>query len=470
MAFYKNFSKFNEASLKGNIGVPGEGGTTGSWLETINREQKEKVREFERNNVNLLRNFPRLIEDSQRIQRGKEKELSELCEKAFYQLFGTLLDDVTLDLKIGKEAQQMMSSTPEKSKVKIEDIVDERVLNEIMKRKILRTIQQGKGLNSKSLLNLPLFKDGIKEILGERNAEVYITNLNNVVKVMEFFDSTLSEAQITQAIKMSAQGACDIKIEEIKKDDEEKSKEAEQILKDLESGIDLTETESDILSNLKVTVKARGVDMGILIHESLKGIYKLVTQMSLEHLPEEIAKQVLQNTDVISGEPQEFKYGPSMQKQFEKVINTHPKVKNITDNLARNIINAEKDEVAIAENEMAAYQEQLFFYVFGQLATLGKDEPKEMLTVVFAVLSDNKSDIERLFFPIVSVCIDLIEQEFKFQQSKKQDLSKSAEVKAPAKTELTLSELQEELDDAIDSEDYEKASKIRDEIKKRFNK
>jgi len=115
MAFYKNFSKFNEASLKGNIGVPGEGGTTGSWLETINREQKEKVREFERNNVNLLRNFPRLIEDSQRIQRGKEKELSELCEKAFYQLFGTLLDDVTLDLKIGKEAQQMMSSTPEKS-------------------------------------------------------------------------------------------------------------------------------------------------------------------------------------------------------------------------------------------------------------------------------------------------------------------------------------------------------------------
>jgi len=470
MAFYKKFSKFNEASLKGNIGVPGEGGTTGSWLDTINREQREKVREFERNNVDLLRNFPRLIQDSQRIQRGKEKELSELCEKAFYQLFGTLLDDVTLDLKIGQEARQMMSETPEKSRVKIEDIVDDRVLNEIMKRKILRTIQQGKGLNSKSLLNLPLFKDGIKQILGERNAELYITNLNNVVKVMEFFDSTLSEAQITQAIKMNAQGACDIKVEEVKKDDEKKSKEAEQLLKDLESGVDLTETESDILSDVKVTVKARGVDMGILIHESLKGIYKLVTQMSLEHLPEEIAKQVLQNTDVVSGEPQEFKYGPSMQKQFEKVINTHPKVKSITDNLARNILNAEKEEVAVAENEMAAYQEQLFFYVFGQLATLGKDDPKEMLKVVYAVLSDKKDDIEKLFFPIVSICIDLIEQEFKYQQSKKKQVVQSPEVEQPKTKELTLSELQEELDDALDNEDYEKASQIRDEIKRRFNK
>ena len=470
MAFYKNFSKFNEASLKGNIGVPGEGGTTGSWLDTINREQREKVREFERNNVDLLRNFPRLIQDSQRIQRGKEKELSELCEKAFYQLFGTLLDDVTLDLKIGQEARQMMSQTPEKSRVKIEDIVDDRVLNEIMKRKILRTIQQGKGLNSKSLLNLPLFKDGIKQILGERNAELYITNLNNVVKVMEFFDSTLSEAQITQAIKMNAQGACDIKVEEVKKDDEKKSKEAEQLLKDLESGVDLTETESDILSDVKVTVKARGVDMGILIHESLKGIYKLVTQMSLEHLPEEIAKQVLQNTDVVSSEPQEFKYGPSMQKQFEKVINTHPKVKSITDNLARNILNAEKEEVAVAENEMAAYQEQLFFYVFGQLATLGKDDPKEMLKVVYAVLSDKKDDIEKLFFPIVSICIDLIEQEFKYQQSKKKQVVQSPEVEQPKTKELTLSDLQEELDDALDNEDYEKASQIRDEIKRRFNK
>jgi len=479
MAISKKFSDFlNEASLKGNIGVPGEGGTEGSWIESINRDQREKVREFERTNMNLLRNFGGIIEDSKRLQRGKEKELSELCQKAFYKLFGTLLDDVTLDLKIGTEARQMMSQTPEKPQMpNLERIVDERVLNEIMKRKILRTIQQGKGLNSKSLLNLPLFKDGIKEILGERTAQQYIDNLNNIVKVMAFFDSTLSEAQIAQALKMNAQGACDIKVEEENKEnDKEKEKDAEQLLKDLENGIDLSETESDILSNVKSKIVARGVDMGILIHESLKGIYKLATQMSLEHLPEEIAKQVLQNTDTISDEPQEFKYGPAMQKQFEDVINTHPKVKIIIDNLTRDVLNSEKSEISEAENQLASFQEQLFFYVFGFLAAMGKDDPKEMLKVVYSVLADKKDDIERLFFPIVSSSVASIEQEFRYQMDKDQQksLAKSEEPKSeepkvePKKTELTLADLQEELDDAIDNEEYEKASQIRDEINRRF--
>jgi hypothetical protein len=477
MAISKNFEQFmndvNEASLKGNIGIPGEGNTQGpSWLDKTNREQQEKVRDFERNNMGLLQNFPRFIQDSQRLQSGKETELSELCEKAFYQLFGTLLNDVTLDFKIGDEARQMMSGTPEAPpRQSIEEIVDERVLDEIMKRKILRTIQQGKGLNSKALLNLPLFKDGIKEILGNR-AQSYIDNLNNIVKVMAFFDATLSEAQISRAIKSNAQGACDIEIEEKKKDEEETQKDAapstaEQLIKDLENGIDLTETESDILSEVEVRIKARGVDLGILIHESLKGIYKLCTQMSLEHLSEEVAKQVLQNTDTTLDEPQEFKYGPSMQKQFEMVVNTHPKVKSIIDNLTRNIVNGRDGEISDAENQLASFQEQLFFYVFGFLASMGKDDPKEMLKAVYAVLSDNKADIERLFFPIVASSVTSLEQEFEYQQSKSSP-TKSEVTKSPVSGEKTLSDLQEELDDAEDGEDYERAAEIRDEIKKRF--
>ena len=81
MAISKNFEQFmsdvNEASLKGNIGIPGEGNTQGpSWLDKTNREQQDKVRDFERNNMGLLQNFPRFIQDSQRLQSGKETELS----------------------------------------------------------------------------------------------------------------------------------------------------------------------------------------------------------------------------------------------------------------------------------------------------------------------------------------------------------------------------------------------------------
>jgi hypothetical protein len=480
MEIFKRYDRFiNESSLKGNIGVPGEGGTEGSWLDDISDEQRMKVQEFERTNMNLLRNFGMFIGESQRLQRGKEKELSELCEKSFKELFGTLLDDVTLDFKINKsEATQMMRKTPEKSqmsKQQLEQIVDERVLNEIMKRKILRTIQQGKGLNSKSLLNIPLFKNGVKKILGDRVAEQYIDNLNNIVKVMSFFDATLSEAQITQALKNSATGACDINIKEEKKEDkkdkEKKEKEAEQLIKDLEQGIDLSKTESKVLNNIKTTITSRAGDLGLLIHESLKGIYKLATQMSLEHLPVEIAKQVLQNTDTISDEPQEFKYGPAMQRQFEKVINTHPKVKSIVDNLTRAVMDAPREEIADAENKVASFQEQLFFYVFGYLAALGKDDPKEMLEVVYAVLADKNSDIEKLFFPIVANSVASLEQEYKYQQSIKTKSTIGPEVKTQQEIQQQeLVDLQEELDDAIDNEDFERASQIRDEIKRRFPK
>ena len=259
----------------------------------------------------------------------------------------------------------------------------------------------------------------------------------------------------------------DIDIQEKKKDEEETQKDAEKLIKDLENGLDLTETESDILSEVEVRIKARGVDLGILIHESLKGIYKLCTQMSLEHLPEEIAKQVLQNTDTTLDEPQEFKYGPSMQNQFEKVINTHPKVKIIIDNLTRNIVNGRAEEISDAENQLASFQEQLFFYVFGFLAAMGKDDAKEMLKVVYSVLADKKDDIESLFFPIVASSVASLEQEFKYQQSKSSP-TKAEVTKAPVSGEKTLSDLQGELKDAEAKEEYERASEIRDEIERRF--
>jgi excinuclease UvrABC helicase subunit UvrB len=98
---------------------------------------------------------------------------------------------------------------------------------------------------------------------------------------------------------------------------------------------------------------------------------------------------------------------------------------------------------------------------------MGKDDPKEMLKVVYAVLADKKDDIERLFFPIVGSSVASLEQEFKYQQSKSSS-TKTEVTKEPVSGEKTLSDLQEELDDAEDSEDYEKAVEIRDEIKRRF--
>ena len=461
----KNFKDFlNEASLKGNIGVPGEQGEAPSWLDKVNREQRQKAMSFERENRNLLMNFPRIIGDSQRLQSGKEEELSTLAETCIRELFGSIINDVELDFKISRaDVKQMLDETPDEPEMQnIEDIVDQKILDEIQKRKILRTIQQGKGLNSKAVLNLPLFKNGVKEILKDR-ADEYIETLNKIVKVMNFFDTTLPEAEIARALRGAGSGACDLEFSQKDLDTEEKEIDAEKLLKDLEDGKDLSETETELFNDVQTTVKARGADLGVLIHEAIKGIYKLATQMSLEHLSEKEAEEVLSNTDTLLDEAQELKYGREMEDQFRKAVMSNPKVKEIL-SYYENILDSgtakEKDQAA---NDVASFQEQLFFYIFGYLAA--EQDAKKMLKVVHVALMNSQNEIQELLYPIIEESIKSLKMELKYQ---KQMGVENPPVIATTSGEKTKEELMELIDDAEDEENYEEAARLRDEIKRRF--
>jgi hypothetical protein len=465
MQIPKNFKDFlNEASLKGNIGIPGESGEAPSWLDKVNREQRGAAMRFERENRDLLINFPRLIATSQRLQSGKEEELSDLSEKCIRQLFGTIINDIELDFKISRaEVQQMLEGTPDKPQ-DVEDIVDQKILDEIQKRKILRTIQQGKGLNSKAVLNLPMFQSGVKEILKEKATE-YIDNLNKIVKVMTFFDTTLPEAEIARALRGSGTGACDIEFSEIELETEEKEKDAEDLIKELESGNDLSEIETELFDNIQTKIKARGADLGVLIHEAIKGIYKLATQMSLEHLSEKEAEEVLSNTDTLFDEAQELKYGREMEDQVRKVVMDNPKVLEIInhyENILDNGTSKEKDKAA---DDLAGFQEQLFFYIFGKLASI--EDAKSMLKIVHSVLMGSKNDIESLFYPIIEESIASLRAEIKYQKQI-QDQPAQTTTSPKSEKDYTKEELMELLDDAEDNEDYEEAARLRDEIKRRF--
>ena len=461
----KNFNDFlNEASLKGNIGVPGEQGEAPSWLDKVNREQRQKAMSFERDNRNLLMNFPRIIGDSQRLQSGKEEELSTLAETCIRELFGSIINDVELDFKISRaDVKQMLDETPDEPEMQnLEDIVDQKILDEIQKRKILRTIQQGKGLNSKAVLNLPLFKNGVKEILKDR-ADEYIETLNKIVKVMNFFDTTLPEAEIARALRGAGSGACDLEFSQKDLDTEEKEIDAEKLLKDLEDGKDLSETETELFNDVQTTVKARGADLGVLIHEAIKGIYKLATQMSLEHLSEKEAEEVLSNTDTLLDEAQELKYGREMEDQFRKAVMSNPKVKEIL-SYYENILDSgtakEKDQAA---NDVASFQEQLFFYIFGYLAA--EQDAKKMLKVVHVALMNSQNEIQELLYPIIEESIESMKMELKYQ---KQMGVENPPVIATTSGEKTKEELMELIDDAEDEENYEEAARLRDEIKRRF--
>ena len=424
-----NFNSFlNEVSLEGNLGIPGErGDSESSWLKKTSAEKGARMADFERENRDDIQRFMQFVGQSQQMQRGHEEELSKLAEDSFRVLFRSLLDDVVLDFKLGNEAREVIMETPDEGKpsnieAKIENIDDERILSEIQRRKILRTIQQGKGLTSKAILNLPMFKNGIKEILGEVSEE-YIRILNKISSIAQFNDWRFSEQMIKMMLRGGTAGACKIEFEETEnlspEEYEEKQKSAEDLLDEIAKGGDLDDSEAaaDLIEGTGAKIIARGVDMSVLIHEAIKGIYMLPLQLSLEHLSEEEAELVISNTDTLLDEAQEFKYGPEMQKAFYKAIISNPEVRDRLDSFKRNL---DSDE---AWDEMGAFEEQLFWMTYGLLATAHQEDPKSMLDIVYAVLIEDEDDIRALFYPIVEDAIKNLDAEEEYQSSKGQEYS-----------------------------------------------
>jgi hypothetical protein len=432
---FKSF--LNEVSLEGNRGIPGErGDSESSWLKKTSTEKGARMADFERENRDDIQRFMQFVGQSQQMQRGHEEELSKLAEDSFRTLFKTLLDDVVLDFKLGGEAREIVMETPEEQsniEMKIENIDDERILSEIQRRKILRTIQQGKGLTSKAILNLPIFKNGIKKILGD-TAEEYIRILNKISSIAQFNDWRFSEQMIKMMLRGGTAGACKIDFEEKEdlstKEYEEKQKSAEDLLDEIAKGGDLEDSEAaaDLIEGTGAKIIARGVDMSVLIHEAIKGIYMLPLQLSLEHLSEDEAELVISNTDTLLDEAQEFKYGPEMQKAFYKAIISNPEVRDRLDSFKGSL---DSDE---AWDEMGAFEEQLFWMTYGLLATAHQDDPKAMLDIVYAVLLEDEDNIQALFYPIVEDAIKNLEAEEEYQSAQKQGYSEPTQ-KEPAMEE-----------------------------------
>lgn len=445
-----NFDKFlNEASLKGNIGVPGEGESNDpSWLAKVKREKDPRMAEFERENRAEISGFMNLIGQSQRLQAGHENALSDLTVTAFRTLFKGLLDDVEFDFKLNTEAREMLQETPDKPELpSVEEITDEKIVNEIHKRKILRTIQQGMGLNSKAILNLPLFKSGIKRILGAENGERYLSLLNKIADVAKFNDWRLPDQAIQQFLRMSGAGASSIEFPE----EEVDSDLAQKVLDDLENGKDFTESDSaeEMMSGVEARIVARGVDLSVLVHEAIKAIYMLPLQMSLEHLSEEEAEQVIMNTDTLFDEAEEFKYGPEMQAAFRDAINSHPDVEERFSSYRREMGGVDSERADTAWDELSAEEQQLYWMVFGMIASMGQEEPKEMLKVVYAVLIEDKSDIKRLFYPIVEEALKNLGEQAEYMQEPKEESPRYEMPSAPASSTSDVEMSQEEIQDAI---------------------
>jgi hypothetical protein len=487
-----NFNKFiGEASLIGNEGIPGEGNDSDSksLLKWITISSDEESRNFERENRQDINNMMGMVNEAMRIQAGHEDELSKLSEKTIRKIYGSLLDDVTLDLKIvgpsDRDLKDMHEEMEESSP--LENLEDEGIINEIKRRKILRTIQQGKGLNVKEIMNLPEFIEGIRQILGGDNADKYLILLNRISNTAQWYDWNLPSQAKESMHKNAPPGACDL---EVKKKENSENKEEEspedvlnRILSDLENGKIDSDDMEDLLDGYQSTVKARAYDLGLLIHEAVKGVYKLITQTSLmsvtDNLGPDAAEIVMMNTETLFDEIEEQKFGKKIQKLLFRVVNENPAVKKELSKLED-------------EEEIASFLEQLHWLFFGKLALM--QPASKMLEIINDILKKSMEEgdvISRLADPVVKEVLEDLEGEKEYQRSKNSEDSEDEEddeeyddvsrtstapkgfednkLKGKEKdlSDLSRSEINSLIDDALDRGDFKEVKRLSDHLESR---
>jgi hypothetical protein len=435
----KSFTQLvDEASLKDNPGIPGEGGKEGDYLSKVEGRAKEKLDSLQRRHGADIPRFMSFVSRAKQIQAGKEKDLEKLAEDAIRAYYGSILEEVTLNIKFPKEDQikksmeKVQAEPPEMPQLK--ELKDANIISEIQKRKIANNITQGEAKNTKLILNLPEVRDGLTRILGQEQGTEYKDLLNKITEIAGFFDWQIPmevQLEMWTADKSGFSGSVTV---EWNTDEEENSEElAQRILSELENGTEVPEEAEELFAQTGPTINALGTDFAMLLHESVKGIYELIAAVGIPD-DEETAETVIMNTDSLADEIEDLRYGPEIAADLRDFISTFPEYDTIPN---------------------------LREHVFGKMMAM---DAKDFLDLMYMILNeDSKAK------PVVQEFIDEVAEEIgKYELGQAgidndDDYEPSKETPGRAQTEpeeidyseLSKREIEKLIDKALDAKDFD---------------
>ena len=325
---YTTFLK--EASIEDNPAVPG------GYKSGIEREEQQRMGVRQGDRGQEMQVGGQLMQDlrrSQQLTSGKEEELSKLATDLISSIYSDLLKryEIELDINLVKPNEvknfmdQAESEESEPDMESFREITDEDVKNEIHKRKIANLLIQGKSKGIKELLDSSIVQDGVREIFGGRGEEI-ITIWKRMTDNADKLDWLANPQQRAAMMESNPEGFAGASYVAWKPKEEEESEEEYKEYTGDESEEDMFDMEMEEMKTTPV-IKAVGVDFPMLLHETVKGIYEL---LSAPGLPEEesVAQTVLMNTG-LSDEPEDWKYGPRIAKDLTAFLNENDRIDEI---------------------------------------------------------------------------------------------------------------------------------------------
>lgn len=415
-----------EASLQGNPGTPDE------YLKGVERRAMQDVQGTEQRLGREMGQFMQFVGQVQRMQTPQVKaQLEKLAEDIIMQEYGSILGQTKLIIKFPQpgEIQQMMEpvemETPEDKK----EIENPDTIAAINKRKLGNAIMQGEAKNAKRMLALPETMDGMIKIFGPADAAKMVDLLKKITDIASALDWRIPvevQKQMWERDKSGFSGSVDVDWKPIKNDEQT----AEEIIKSLESGDIETPEIEDSLNEMEPTITALGTDFAMLLHETIKGIYKLIGSAAIPE-DEEEAEKVIANTGTLSDELEDLRYGPYLAADLRDFVN------RFTDNI----------EV-----------ENIREHVFGKLMQM---ESTEFLQLMKEIFSEDAGAIGKM-----KSIISEIQQELKDWERGQFDEEVPDFGMEPAQTEpgdlsqLSKKEIQAMVDAALDAGDYAEVGRL----------
>lgn len=347
-----------------------------------------------------------------RLQRGHEDELTEIGLDILKKNY-PILNDVILDAKIVKPddeekmkmVQKMLNNSDEDDDNSNDDNssleygskyeVDDVNMDEVSKRKIINNLMQGESQNVHSMMYES--KPEVDSI-APGLIELHMRHLE-LNKKFDWWDqislpiSMQQMPEMTNAMETDYEGG-DGEVEEI-----------------------------------KPKIKARVLDLPMLIHEVVKGIYELIAANAL---PEDAvtAAKILRKTDTLVDEQQDIKFGPFIAADMRNYLN-------------------EK-----FENDMVKYQpDNIKELIYGKMMLL---PTKTFIDVVKGMLINDKNDLNTY-----NILKDIVKEVVSELDKYSTDLRKKS---------IPIEDINDyDIDDSEDIEFMKKSLTKKDEPKKKEN-